>query len=187
MKTLRLAPLLVLAFAVGCRNPFDPSADIRLEQFTGNQGLFVEFTQADAAAGVVLTSLGDQVTPVVLVNYSTVAAQITSYTVVYRQLTAQPGAGLAPGSPIPSLGGAAGRRFNFIVHIAGLADDTTSAGFNSTALYPSIITAELIQYIGGPQGNSTIGGGIDCEVIFFGEDHNGHEVKVPGSIHVQVD
>jgi hypothetical protein len=177
-----------LGLIAGCRNPFDPSADIRLERFFANGGLITIVTQATALNSVDSNGAGIQSVRADFSNFSTVGGNFTSYTVVYRQLPAQPApVNLDPGSPIPSLGGAAGRRFYELVHFQGLRDDTNTNGFNTFSMFPRIITAELLKYIGSGLGSSSIGGGIDCEVIFFGEDHNGHEIKVGGVLHVQVD
>jgi len=191
MTRVRHLTLVLAALAMtSCRNPFDPSADLKLLRFFGNGGLIVLINQVDAKNDIDYSNGSPvQNTSVEIANYSTVAAQITSYSVVYRQLTLQPSpVNLPPGSPIPTLGGAAGRRFNSIIHIPALADNTTAAGFNTTTLSPRIITREFLEYVGtGGLGASTIGGGIDCEIIFYGEDHNGHEVKLSGVLHVEID
>lgn len=196
MKSLRARCFLAaVAVAVtGCVNPFDPTADIKLERFFANGGLITVVVQSTAISNAETPGITLQTTEAVFSNYSTVGGEITSYSVVYRQLTAQPSpVDLPPGSPIPSLGGAAGRRFYTLVHFQGLRDNTDPKEFNTFNMLPRIITNELLQYIGGNPaysngiGSSAIGGGIDCEVIFFGQDHNGHDIKVSGVLHVQVD
>jgi hypothetical protein len=47
-----------------------------------------------------------------------------------------------------------------------------------------LITRELLLYI--KQNPGTLNGGIDCEVECFGTDENGHDVKVSGTLHVEV-
>lgn len=173
---------------LGCRNPFDPMAEIRLERFFANGGLFTIVNQSTALTSVDSGGAGIQQAVAEFSNFSTVGGVFTSYNVVYRQLTAQPSPiNLPAGSPIPSLGGASGRRFYIRNHFQGLRDNSNTNGYNLFDVFTRIITAELLNYIGSGTGASTIGGGIDCEVVFFGEDHNGHEIKVNGVLHVQVD
>jgi len=174
--------------ATGCINPFDPSADVRLERFFANGGLIAIINQSTALANVDSNGASEQTVNVAFSNFTTVGGQITSYSVVYRQLTAQPApVNLEAGSPIPSLGGAAGRRFYTLLHFQGLRDNTNPVEYTTFTLFPRIITAEVMKYIGSGLGASAIGGGIDCECIFYGEDHNGHDIKVSGVLHVQID
>ena len=186
MKGHTLLLLSIIAASAGCRNPFDPTADIKLIRFFANGGLFVTVEQVQAINDIT-NSTGVQNVRADFANYSTVPAEFTSYTVVYRQLTAQPApVNLPAGSPIPTLGGAAGRRGYFRWNAGSLLDNTNPVGYTVTSLFPRVITAEFLSYVGGSLGTSTIGGGIDCEIIFFGTDDNGHEVKIDGTLHVDI-
>ena len=90
---------------------------------------------------------------------------------------------LPPGSPIPALGGAGGRRYTINFHVAPLENNTYNyAGDFDLVL--RLITGEFLNYVANSPG--TLNGGIDCEVEVFGVDHNGHDVKVVGSLHVEV-
>lgn len=184
-RAIVLALPLLMAVG-GCRNPFDPPADVKLIRFfcQDTDSLFAIIEQTLANGYIAVAS--KQRTRAELANYSTVPGEITSYSVVYRQLTAQPApVNLPPGSPIPSLGGAAGRRFYIHDYIGALTDNTSGQGYSVTTVRPKIINPELLSYI--YTNSSTIGGGIDCEVVFFGTDENGHEIKISGVVHVEVD
>jgi hypothetical protein len=183
MKARRLVPAALAVLAVsGCQNPFDPQADLRLILWEANGGLVAQLTQA-LASTTEKQNTWLQTVKMTIGNYSSVPVTLTSYTVVYRQVGAQTGAYPQPaGSPIPSLGGASGRRFPFLVHATALTSNF--AQFSSTGFWVRIITSELLDYIGN--NTSTINGGIDCEVEVFGSDHNGHNVSVSGTLHVEI-
>jgi len=184
MKARRLGPVVALAaFALGgCQNPFDPQADLRLLHWYANGGLVAQLTQATAVT-TGMTDWGLQSVTMVIGNFGSVGVTLTGYTVVYRQVGAQTGAYPQPaGSPVVSLGGAAGRRFPILAHAQGLVDNYSQ--FTQTSVGLRIITPELLTYIGN--NTSTINGGMDCEVEVFGTDHNGHDVKVSGTLHIEI-
>jgi len=132
MRARRLLPAAALALvavsATGCQNPFDPSGDVRLIQWEANAGTTAQITQS-LATGTLGTKDEDwkvQRTAMHLGNFSSVGVLLTSYVVVYRQIGAQdPPASLPPGSPIPSLGGAGGRRYPINIHVRGLENNST--------------------------------------------------------------
>lgn len=186
MKTtaLRLAAVLPLALA-GCQNPFDPQADLRMLQWNGLNGgnvILIDQTKAstdhlqpwDDSHNNIIASIG---------NYSSVPVVLRSYTVVYRQVGEQsPPCSLPAGNAICRLGGAAGRRFVITQHVAGMT--SYGAGFAETNFRFRPLTDEVFAHIAADL--NTINGGIDMEILFHGTDHNGHDVKVGGSIHIEI-
>lgn len=161
--------------ALGCRNPFDPSADVRVEV-----GGFVIFDQSNAA-----TQVSQMWTHTVqFTNYSSVPARFTSYTVVYRQVGAQtdPACPQPPGQPVCSLGGAAGRRYPLVVEVGPrITNDAPPAtGFASVLIY----TPEFFRYV-STHGETTEGG-FDVELTFFGTDDNGHDLTVSEINHADI-
>lgn len=178
-----LAAGLLLLGSAGCRNPFDPEADLRMWRIDAcGGGPVVQILQSDALVGAMTNTCLQRVIATVL-NYSSVQASLTSYSVVYRQISAQTGAcPQPPGSPICSLGGAGGRKFAIREHVDAL---TNNASENTqTDVWMMVLTPEVLTYIG--TNTSTIGGGIDMDITLFGTDHNGHDVKVGGTIHIEV-
>lgn len=184
-----LAAILLLA-ASGCINPFDPKANVRLWRFEVNGNatqLVVQIVQANA---INLIAGPPTVSAVVLNESTSVGVIFDSYTVVYRQNAAQTGTCTQPpGSPICSLGGAAGRRFALHWHLAPVNTNPVGSGGATTAwtslsLPLSVITAELLQYIASNQ--TTINGGIDMDITLSGTDHNGHDVKAGGTCHIEI-
>ena len=130
-----------------------------------------------------MASTTDQRIVVDFENRGSVPFSFTSYTVVYRQFSAQTGSCAQPAnSPICSLGGAAGRRYSFTYHQGGLTQNTSESTQGGFSIHP--ITNELLDYIGANSG--LVSGGIDLDLTFFGSDHNGHDVTVDGTIHVEI-
>jgi len=191
MSLGRALPSVALAAAalltVGCQNPFDPEADLRLIRWQANGGVVAQVTQS-LAGGSEMQNAGLQETSMYIGNFSMVGAHMTSYVVVYRQIGAQdPPVSLPAGSAIPSLGGAAGRRFPIDFHVRGVMNNTGNTAevyASAPQLQVRLITRELLTYISLNLG--TLNGGIDCEVEVYGSDHNGHDVKVTGTLHVEV-
>lgn len=186
MKTLlvRLAALLPLALT-GCQNPFDPEADLRLLRWNGLNGTTVILiTQANAQTiHKQSNDASHRNIGAAIANYSAVPVTLRSYTVVYRQVGEQsPPCALPPGNAICRLGGAAGRRFPIVQHIGGLT--SYGVGYASTDIRIRPVTDELLDHIFADL--NTINGGIDMEILMYGTDHNGHDVKVGGSIHIEI-
>ena len=175
MRTLRLIASSVAILAVGCRNPLDPKADVRIESFGGR----ATFLQTD-------NSIINQYYPtsVQFASYGTVAAILTSYTVVYRQVGPQndPACTQGPGQPICALGGAAGRRYAMRTHLAPRTNDATRNVPTTVTIH--ILTSELLKYI--VEHGDTVNGGLDLDLTFFGTDHNGHDLTVTGTFHIEV-
>ncbi len=180
----RVALLLPLAMA-GCQNPFDPEADLRLALWGGLNGTTVIILE-QAKALTTYKTTGDPVhanIEAVVWNQSSVPVVLTSYTVVYRQIGQQSApCSLPPGNAICRLGGAAGRRFPITQHLAAMTN--YGAGYAETRFRFKPLTAEVFDHIGADL--NTINGGIDMEIQFYGTDHNGHDVKVGGSIHMEI-
>lgn len=176
---------LTAAFLAGCQNPFDPQADLRLLRWDNlNGGNVILITQSEANSNH--KSPGDDSHNRIvaeIANYSSVPVTLTSYTVVYRQIGEQ-GApcSLPPGNAICVLGGAAGRRFQMLQHIGGLT--SYGSGYSLTDVQIRPITDEVLSRIFFD--SNTINGGIDMEILLYGTDHNGHDVKVGGSIHIEI-
>jgi hypothetical protein len=180
MKTRRLfavcAAIAALGFG-GCRNPFNPNAKLRFERWqVGPNSDYILILQQNTATTLAnnATSLPDLITTALISNASTVAAKITGYNVVYRQLST--------GNPIASCGGAAGRRFSMFAYISAMA--TNQYGESQLPFNVMLITNELLTHIGGDL--TTTSGGIDCEVTFFGEDENGYDIQLDAVLHIDV-
>ncbi len=183
MKTFKSAALLILTgiALAACRNPFDPSADIRLVRFYDYGGNFVMSLLQDQADTAIEEDWKHRVRAQIY-NYSSVAAKFHSYTVVYKQVGPQANAGLGPGLPIPSLGGAAGRRYTAGFYIRGLLNN--EADFVDEQFSVLILTDEFFMYV--KNNTDTVDGGIDCELTFYGVDENDHDVTVGGTFHVEI-
>ena len=180
----RLMALLPLALA-GCQNPFDPEADLRLAQWGGlNGGIVIILEQAKAAT--TYKAPGDPIhngIDATIWNYSSVPVTLRSYTVVYRQIGQQSApCSLPAGNAICKLGGAAGRRFTLTQHLGGMTQ--YGSGYAATTIKFRPLTGELLDHIAADL--NTINGGVDMEIMFYGTDHNGHDVKVGGSIHIEI-
>lgn len=171
---------------VSCQNPFDPKADLRMIRFDANAGTYATFARNSAWSG---GSDASMFVTMVIGNWSSVQVSLTSYTVVYRQIGAQVPPSPCPqppGNPICILGGAAGRTFPMTNHVGGLTDDKSGNGFVQADVRIRPVSFELLNYIVGGAGAATVNGGIDMDIVLFGEDHNGHDVKVAGTLHLEV-
>jgi len=185
--------LLVLAAAAtaglvsGCRNPFDPTADIRFRRFQANSG-YIATINADPTnvTNIINQSWQDFYNVrMEIAVYSSVPVSWTSYTVVYRQVAAQvKECGLPPGSPICSLGGAGGRRFPIRRHTRGLLSNASVPLNPNQTILLRPFPEEFLQYISG--NGEAVSGGIDVDITIQGEDHNGHDIEVSGTLHVEV-
>jgi len=176
--TRRLVPALALAavMATGCRNPFDPSATIRFDRFFAGPTLgYVLSLDQSLALTYISGVMNDNIlTSAQFSNTSSVPAKMSGYTVVYRQIST--------GLPIPMCGGAAGRRFNAPFYINALSDNLTESAATSAQLM--IVTSELMTHVSNDL--STTSGGIDCEITFYGEDENGHDVTIKAVLHIDI-
>lgn len=195
-----LLTILVLAgsLSTGCRNPFDPAAQVDIVRFfaqgtfCGSGGFVAQITQTPLDPPSTSVDQKQRVC-VMLRNTSSVNVLFTSYTVVYRQLGRQglwPSCTLSPtcrppDSPIAALGDAAGRRYTFVLHMQGVRFAGTPT--QTTLQVPvRIITEELLEYIEDAPPVDIQSGGLDCDITLHGEDHNGHDVKVSGTLHIEV-
>ena len=153
-------------------------------QFNANNGQVVAVVQANALTTEQGSSSSSQNVTMAVLNYGSIGFEIDSYTVVYRQVSAQTGACTQPaGSPICALGGPGGRKFSITIHPDSLLNAAT---VNATQMNVNIrpMTTELYDYIGA--NTATISGGLDLDITLNGTDHNGHDVKVSGTLHVEV-
>lgn len=185
MKILARAVVLLPLALAGCQNPFDPGADLRLLEWQGlNGGNVILITQANATLSHKNAYDSSHANiDALIANYSSVPVTLRSYTVVYRQIGEQsPPCSLPAGNAICSLGGAAGRRFQMLQHVGGLTQ--YGSGYSTTTIRIRPITDEVLDHIGADI--NTINGGIDMEILLYGTDHNGHDVKVGGSIHIEI-
>lgn len=196
-----LLTILVLAgsLSTGCgRNPFDPTAQVDIVRFfaqgtdCSSGGFVAQITQTPLDPSSTSSSNKQRVC-VRLRNTGSVNVLFTSYTVVYRQLGKQgnwPSCTLSPtcrppNSPIASLGDAAGRRYTLVLHMSGVRKAATPP--ETTLQVPvRIITEELLKYIETAPPSDIRGGGLDCDITLHGEDHNGHDIKVSGTLHIEV-
>jgi len=181
--SLATIPLLMAPFT-GCRNPFDPSADVIIDHFEPRMGSMKqgewnnEITRPGASWAVQA-----QYVTVFIRNYSTVGVSFSSYTVVYRQVSEQAGAipPLPAHSPITAAGGAEGLTFKFVAHLLGLQYPNNEGQERSWNI--QVVTDDLLRYCANTETQS---GGIDCEITMHGTDHNGHDVTVSGVWHLEV-
>jgi hypothetical protein len=185
LALLQAGGLAVLAG--GCENPFDPAADVRLIRlsWTRNGNSIALIEQATAYTNN-KTDLGAQSLDVTVGNFSSVPAVLTRVVVVYKQVGPQTLASCPQpaGSPICSLGGAGGRRWDLVAHVPGLVNNFTGTGYTALTFRFAPIHEGLLNYI--QLNPETTGGGIDLEITMFGEDHNGHDVRVNGTFHIEV-
>lgn len=183
LRTLFLCGLLGATLSAGCRNPFDPQADVKLVRFYSTTGDYIERVLQTSAL-TWIDSTDRHVIQLLIYNYSSVGVRFFSYTAVYRQVGIQPTVVpvLPPGQPIAALGGAAGRRYMADIYLMGLSNNRNDY---SVTLAPLIIlTEELLTYIG--TNASTRNGGIDVDVTLYGIDDNDHDVVVGGTFHIEV-
>lgn len=182
MKTGRLLAIALLASVAvlgGCRNPFNPAAQIRFDRFYAGAAATPILSIQQSQAGTMKsspTSAGDLVTLVQISNTSTVPGRITGYNVVYRQIS--------DGQPIAACGGAAGRRFQTHIAVSYLQSNYSAEAITYPLPFITIVTDELLNHIA--TNLTTIDGGIDCEVTFYGEDDNGYDIQVEGVLHIDV-
>ncbi len=171
-----LGAALVATLAAGCRNPFDPKADIRFARFftSIDFGYILTISQNDANNLSTPANAGRIMVIIQLDNFSTVSATYTGYSVVYRQLF--------DNQPIADCGGAAGRRFKTLMRVPALQNNT-SVPFQDSYDLP-IVTTELLTYIANT--TSLQSGGIDCEITLYGEDENGHDIRTEAVLHIDV-
>jgi len=180
MKHHRILAIALIASVVafgGCRNPFNPSARVRFDRFYAGIDSLPILTIQQSAAGTMsnsITNLPQLLTVAAISNTSTVPAKITGYNVVYRELST--------GLPIASCGGAGGRRFSALINVPFLLNNYYPAA--STGAPIMIVTNELLTHIA--TNLTTLNGGIDCEVTFYGEDENGYDIQVDGVLHIDV-
>ena len=170
--------------ASGCQNPFDPKADVRMWQFNANAGQVASIVQANATTTEQSSSSSSQNVSIYVLNYSSIGFVFDSYTVVYRQASPQTGSCTQPaGSPICSLGGPGGRRFPMVTHAVSVMNVANmDATGMSIPIHP--MTTEMYDYIGA--NTATISGGLDLDITLNGTDDNGHDIKVGGTLHVEV-
>ena len=186
-KFIPVALLIVaVGLASGCRNPFDPSADVRVLRFLvdGND-YYASIDQGTANS----PTNAPQVVMVV-VNYSTVPVEFTSYTVVYRQVGPQnsPTCPASPNSPICALGGATGRSYRIVDYMSGLTNTWASLPIRYTRqdLPLRVATDELMMYIFNEPATDIMAGGIGAYITIHGVDQNGHDVRASGTLHIEV-
>jgi hypothetical protein len=177
--SLAAIPLLLAALA-GCRNPFDPSADVIIDHF---EPRMQSLNQSDWN-NQITQPWGVQSVNIFVRNFGTVGVSFTSFTVVYRQVADQPLAvpPLPANSPIAAVGGAEGLTFKIVVHLLGLQSAYNSSQERSWNI--QVVTDNLLRYIG--EHTETKSGGIDCEITMHGTDHNGHDVTATGVFHIEV-
>jgi len=176
--SILLLSALTAFSAAGCRNPFDPEADVVFDRFFCGS-LYSPVLLIDrklVTNGTLYTRVqaGQLFVAAQFLNFSSVYTSFVSYTVVYRDVYT--------GAPISSCGGAAGRRFYSSFLVNALANNTSSN--TSTATDIAVVTNELLDHI---KNNAyTINGGIDCEISFAGVDGNDHDIKVDATLHIEV-
>ena len=177
-------PLLLAALA-GCRNPFDPSADVIIDHFNPRMQ---SLNQAEWSTQIPLPGtswdMNVQYIQIFMRNFSTVGVSFTSYTVVYRQVAAQQTVipPLPANSPIAAVGGAEGLTFKIVTHLPGMRS-SNDVNYQERSWEIQIVTDNLLQYINNTETKS---GGIDCEITMHGTDHNGHDVTATGVFHIEV-
>jgi len=173
-----IAAVLALSAASGCRNPFDPEADVIFDRFfcgaTYTYVLLIERVKVTNGVLYGRAEEGKLFVGAQLLNSSSVSATIKSYTVVYKDVYT--------GAPISSCGGSAGRRFYSSLYLSGLNNNTSA--YTTNLLQMKVVTNELLDHI---KNNAyTINGGIDCEISFHGVDDNGHDLKIDTTLHIEV-
>ncbi len=196
--------LIAAGVSTGCRNPFDPEADVRINRFLAQGNNFVaQIEQADANNLITNQFVGGvnmQQVRVVVDNLTTVPVTFESYTVTYIQIAKQgdfmPNSPVSlspcvqpPGSPICSLGKDGTARYHFLAHLGGLNTDPGGLPFpvvTQGTFDLRIITEELLTYIFNAAPSDIQAGGIDCEITLLGTDHNGHDVQASGTLHIEV-
>jgi hypothetical protein len=186
-RVLIAGMLVTAAVASGCRNPFDPEADVRILNFSASSGgntvqlLYSECM--NLATGSNQWKMGVTAT---VVNFGTPGVLLTSYTAVYRTMAKlPPPLSLEPDTPIPDLGGAAGKRYRILRHVQGVTS-ANSSNYYSTALTINlnVISEEFARFI--YTHSDIVNGGADIIVTLQGEDHNGHDVTCSGVLHVEI-
>jgi len=176
-RVLGTAAVLAALVQGGCRNPFNPPAQIRFDRFYAGENFaqVLSIKQTDALSiGKDAANINRLRTTAQFSNTSTVRGTITGYTTVYRQISS--------GKPIESCGGAAGRRFSTVIMVDGLKSNAATSLQAFTPIM--MITSELLSHISTDL--TTLNGGIDCETTFYGEDENGYEIEVEGVLHIDV-
>lgn len=189
------AVILAAAIAAttgGCRNPFDPAAEIRVNRFRVQGDNYVgSITQTQAISYITNPTWGGravQSVRIVIDNLGTVPVVFDSYTVVYRQVGPQNSATctLPPNSPICSLGGALGKRYHILTRMTGVTSSGQYQGYVQYEFPLRVITDDFLTYVDKAEPSDIKAGGVDCYVTVYGVDENGHDVKADGSVHLDV-
>lgn len=176
--TMAAAALL----ATGCRNPFSPNAVVTIESITalgGNTaGTSIFSVQASQALSLYQNNAGFHLVTIALRNYSSVDVLFTSYSVVYRDLYLN--------APVATLGGAAGLRFPMTYTLGPFNDNRSSLSWFPDTVTIMAITPAFADYIQNGDLNMRLGGGADLEITLYGQDANGYDVRVTGTLHVEL-
>jgi hypothetical protein len=164
----------VLLGTGGCRNPFDPSADIELTQLTGNYGPSVVIYQA-AELGGTTKPFSNWTVTCHFTYKNKVAAYLTSVTVTYTDMD---------GNPVTAYKSIGGRTFKITFRIEGVRDNTGSdeGEGSGTSLSLRVVDGRVLDEI---TSSSYPGDKVMyANVVLRGQDDNGYDLRLEGRIAI---
>ncbi|MEK7476959.1 MAG: hypothetical protein AAB152_15150 [Candidatus Coatesbacteria bacterium] len=169
----------VLLAAGGCRNPFDPSADIELTRLevTGNGsygGTSIVIYQTELAGPTY--AFGDWVVTCRFTYKNKVSAYLNSVTITYTDID---------GNPVTAYKAVGGRTFKITFRIPGVRDDNfyyEGEGIDSS-LSLRVVDLKVIEELKAPPPGSKV---IFADIVLRGQDDNGYDLRLEGRIAIFV-
>lgn len=170
-----LSLLLVLALAGGCRNPFNPAADVELVEMT---------TDSEDEWEILIFSPQLAVTPIIYSDWEVlntfviknkVGVRLTDVNIVYTDFQ---------GNPVTVYKDSGGRNFKFIARLSPVAAGP-QFDFNEgqqTQLRLFVVDPQVIaEFQAGTLAPSV----MFAKVTFRGVDDNGYDVKLSGTMTIK--
>ncbi len=180
-KGLLAAAVLALASASGCRNPFEPSADIELVALEWNNGpnSVILVGQTDAAATPLNLNIWRARARVVVRNK--VDVLISSASITYTDYD---------GNEVTAYRNIGGRVLKFTQWCRGVTDNSEFSDGDGevegrqTTIDMYIVDNVVIQELRSPAYPTN--GFMFAHVVLRGEDVNGYDVRLEGMITIQL-
>jgi len=167
-----------LLVAGGCRNPFDPSADIELAriyvQFSGATSIAIYQSQ-DLQNLTQLTSAWRWTVNCHLVYKNKVSAYIDSVNITYTD---------SAGNAVTSYKSIGGRSFRVTFRIEGVRDNTSTdeSEGGATTLSLNVVDRRVIDELISPSYPSDKV--MFANIVLRGEDANGYDLRLEGRIAI---
>lgn len=173
---------LLLLTVIGCRNPFNPSADIELASFRANSfadEIIIYPSQLTGGSGTL--AIGNWEASATFVIKNKVGATITSINIVYTDYA---------GNEVTVYRATGGKTFKTVMRLHPMNDDNNAANYgnnqgegNGTILPVFMVDRQVISEITAP--------GYPADrfmfaiITFRGEDDNGYDFKLSAKIGIK--